>query len=144
MRHLEVFIDGASKGNPGKAGVGVVICREGEVVKNISEYIGVATNNCAEYRAFIRALEEARSLGASELIVHTDSELLYRQINKLYKVRHENILDLYTQATGLIAGFDKVRLVHVSREQNTGADKLATLAVQKHVKACTKVASLRI
>ena len=80
MRALEIYIDGASKGNPGPSGVGVVICRDGETIKNISSYIGHATNNVAEYTALIYALEEALIMKAESLKINTDSQLLHRQL----------------------------------------------------------------
>ena len=86
MSHLEIYIDGASKGNPGHSGVGIVILREGRVIKNISGYIGKVTNNVAEYTALIYALEEALKLEAKSLKINTDSQLLARQLNKIYKV----------------------------------------------------------
>lgn len=131
MRRLEIYIDGAAKGNPGPAGVGVIICRDGAVLKNVSNYIGHATNNVAEYTALIHALQEALILKAEELKINTDSQLLYRQINKVYKVRHPQILSLYNQALRLIEAFKHVDIKHIPREQNSGADKLATKAVKE-------------
>ena len=128
---LEVYIDGASSGNPGPAGVGVVICSDGRVIKNISEYIGRATNNIAEYTALIYALQEALILKAGSLAISTDSELLYRQIKKIYKVRNPDISVLYNQALHLMSAFREVSIRHIPREQNTGADKLATRAVKE-------------
>jgi len=131
---LEVYIDGASKGNPGPAGIGVVICRDSEVIKNISSYIGEHTNNVAEYTALLYALQEAMILKADSLTIHTDSELLFRQIKRLYKVRHPNIVGLYNQALHLMSAFKEVSLRHIPREQNRGADKLANLAVKRQKK----------
>lgn len=87
MNELELYIDGASKGNPGPSGIGVIICRNGETIKNISSYIGNATNNIAEYTALIYALEEALILKAEVLKINTDSELLYKQLRRDYKVK---------------------------------------------------------
>jgi len=131
---LEIYIDGASKGNPGPAGIGVVILRGSEVIKNISSYIGEQTNNVAEYTALLYALQEAMILKADSLTIHTDSELLFRQIKRLYKVRHPNILGLYNQALHLMSAFKEVSLHHIPREQNRGADTLANLAVKKQKK----------
>jgi len=130
MRHFEIFIDGASKGNPGPSGIGVVICHQGQVIKNISNYIGQATNNIAEYTALIYALQEALILKAESLKINTDSQLLARQLNKIYKVKHENIINLYNQANRLITAFKKVDINHIRREENRGADKLADLGAQ--------------
>jgi len=131
MTELDIYIDGASRGNPGPAGVGVVICRGGGVVKNVSEYIGEATNNVAEYTALIYALQEALILKARVVKISTDSELLYRQIKKIYKVKNPNICGLYNQALHLMSGFREVSIRHIPREQNIGADKLATKAVKE-------------
>jgi ribonuclease HI len=130
MSHLDIYIDGASKGNPGHSGVGIVIYREGLRIKNISNYIGTATNNVAEYTALIYALEEALLLKAKSLKINTDSQLLARQLNKIYKVKHAGIINLYNRAVHLLTGFEKVVIKHIPREENILADKLATQAVK--------------
>ncbi|MDD5431812.1 MAG: ribonuclease HI family protein [Candidatus Omnitrophica bacterium] len=135
MNKIDLYIDGASKGNPGPAGIGVVLCSGGEVVKNISDFIGNATNNVAEYTALIYGLQEALILKARILQINTDSQLLARQINKDYKVKHPNIIPLYNQAIRLIQGFEEVCVKHIPREENSGADKLANLAIKKAVKS---------
>lgn len=134
MRELEIYIDGASKGNPGPSGIGVVICQDGQVLKNISNYIGSSTNNLAEYTALIYALQEALILRAKSLKINTDSELLYRQIKKEYKVRNHNILGLYNQVLHLMSAFKEVSIKHISRNENKGADKLATRAIKEATK----------
>lgn len=131
MKELEIYIDGSSSGNPGPSGIGVVICRKGETIKNISSFIGKATNNIAEYTALIYALEEALILKAEVLNINTDSQLLCRQIKKIYKVKNPNILGLYNQATHLMSGFKQVRINNIPREKNSGADKLATKAIKE-------------
>jgi len=143
MKEFEIYIDGASKGNPGPSGIGVVICQGEETVKNISTYIGQATNNIAEYTALIYALQEALILKAEVLRINTDSQLLARQLNKVYKVKHENIIGLYNQALNLLAGFKKVSIRDIPREENKEADKLATLAVKKELEkpACRQAGS---
>lgn len=130
MNRLEIYIDGASKGNPGPAGVGVVICRKGAVVKNISRYIGTATNNFAEYNALIFGLEEALILKAESLVIYSDSQLVCRQIKKEYKVKSINIIGLYKQAQRLLSAFKEISIKNIPREENRGADKLANLAVK--------------
>lgn len=134
MKELEIYIDGASKGNPGPSGIGVVICRGEETLRNISTYIGEATNNVAEYTALIYALQEALILKAEILKINTDSQLLARQLNKVYKVRHENIIGLYNQALRLLSGFKEVCIKDIPREENKGADRLATQAIKKELK----------
>lgn len=133
MNHLEIYIDGASKGNPGHSGVGIIIYQDGRLIKNISNYIGLATNNVAEYTALVYALEEALLLKAKNLKINTDSQLLARQLNKIYKVRHAGIINLYNQALRLLTGFEKVLINHIPREKNYLADKLATQAIKKNL-----------
>ncbi len=134
MNCLEIYIDGASKGNPGHSGVGIVIYRNGQVLKRISSYIGKTTNNIAEYTALIYALEEALLLKAKSLKINTDSQLLARQINRIYKVKHEGLIGLYERAVHLLSGFDKVLVNHIPREENSCADKLATEAIKATLK----------
>lgn len=128
---LELFIDGACLGNPGHSGIGVVIKKDGLIIKNLSVYIGEATNNIAEYSALIFGLQEAILLKAKTLKINSDSELLCRQINKQYKVKSTNIIGLYNQALHLISGFTEVEINHVPREQNSDADRLASQAAKE-------------
>ncbi|MDD5730476.1 MAG: ribonuclease HI family protein [Candidatus Omnitrophica bacterium] len=128
---LEIYIDGASKGNPVHSGIGIVIFSVKEVIKNLSRYIGQATNNVAEYTALIYALQESLLLKADNIKINTDSELLSRQLNKIYKVKNPNIQCLYSQATRLMSGFKKVSVNHIRREENAEADRLATKAVKE-------------
>ena len=135
MKELKIYIDGASKGNPGPSGIGVIICRDSQTIKNISSYIGNTTNNVAEYTALIYALQEALKLKAEILNINTDSELLCRQVNKIYKIKSPNILGLYNQVTHLISGFKQVTITNIPREENRGADKLATKAIKQKLQA---------
>ena len=132
MRGIDIYIDGASKGNPGPSGIGVVIYSAGQAVKNISNYIGNATNNVAEYTALIYALQEALILKAEVLHINTDSQLLYRQIKKVYKVKNSNIIGLYNHAVHLMSAFKKVSIKNITREENRAADKLASKAARNH------------
>jgi len=134
MNELEIYIDGASRGNPGPSGIGVVICRSGEVFKNIYSYIGNTTNNVAEYTALIYGLQEALKLKAEILKINTDSQLLHKQIIKVYKVKNVNISGLYDQALRLISAFKRVSIREIPREENKGADKLATRAINEELK----------
>ena len=134
MKEIEIYIDGASKGNPGPSGIGVVICNNGQTIKNISSYIGNTTNNVAEYTALIYALEEALILKAQALKVNTDSQLLYRQIKRIYKVKNPNIIGLYNQVLHLKSAFKEVNFSNIPREENRGADKLATQAIKQQLK----------
>lgn len=128
---LEIHIDGASKGNPGPASVGVIIDQDGKRIAEIAKPIGEATNNFAEYSALIVALEEAKNLNAEHLRVFTDSELLYHQLKGKYKIKSDNLKGLYKQANELARGFKKIELKHVLREENQEADKLASSVFKK-------------
>ena len=127
---LEIYIDGASKGNPGPAGIGVVICRTGKTIKNISQYIGEASNNFAEYTALIYGLQEALILKAIYVLVKTDSQLLAKQIKGEYKIKNATLKSLYSQANHLLRGFKNYDIIQIPREENKGADKLASLAIK--------------
>jgi ribonuclease HI len=133
MNELEIFIDGASKGNPGPSGIGVIISKNGKVIRQISRFIGHATNNIAEYSALIFCLQESLLLKAEILDIKSDSELLCRQINGKYKVKNSNIIGLYEQARQLISGFKTVHIEHILREHNSAADSLATKAVKEAI-----------
>ena len=132
MSTLEIFTDGACRGNPGPAGIGVVIFDEnGQVVKNISQAIGQATNNLAEYTALIYALQGALVLKASRVRIHTDSELLYRQLKGEYKIKNEKLKTLFDQVQHLKQRFAGFEMKLIPREENQEADRLATKAVAK-------------
>jgi len=133
MSKVTIYTDGASKGNPGDAGIGVVITAEdGTVLAEIGEYIGKTTNNVAEYSALIRGLTEAAELGATTLEISTDSELMARQLAGIYKVKSPLLRPLYEQAVTLLRHFRKVSISHVFRECNKRADELANEGVKKH------------
>ena len=128
-----INIDGACSGNPGPAGLGVLICHpSGEVYEEISEYIGEATNNIAEYRAFIKALERARVLELKRIAIYSDSELLVKQVLGEYKINNKQILRLVTEASEICKSFKKLYLRYIPREKNSKADKLARMAVKHH------------
>ncbi|MFA6349557.1 MAG: ribonuclease HI family protein [Candidatus Omnitrophota bacterium] len=131
MKEIEIFIDGAAKGNPGPAGIGVVICQGGVTIKNIDKYIGKATNNVAEYTALIYGLKECISMGAECIKINTDSQLLCRQINGIYKIKSANLMQLYNQVLLLSSAFKKMTIEHIRRDKNVGADKLANKAVKE-------------
>jgi ribonuclease HI len=119
-----LYADGASLGNPGDSGIGAVIKTETRT-REVSEHIGVATNNVAEYSALIRGLEEAHGLGATELEVNLDSELLVKQIRGEYRVRNRNLKPLFIKAMALLGSFRSYSIKHVPREMNKRADRLA-------------------
>jgi ribonuclease HI len=131
-----LMVDGAARGNPGEAGCGAVICDEtGAAVKELCRYLGQATtNNVAEYEALIMGLEGVLALGGKELRVQSDSELLVRQLNGLYRVKDEKLKKLYHKALGLLQQLETCRIVHVVREQNRLADRLANQAIDDTLK----------
>jgi ribonuclease HI len=130
--YLVAHVDGGARGNPGPAGYGVVIEDEaGHPVARLSRYLGHQTNNYAEYSGLLAALEYALAHGHKALEVVSDSELLVRQMNGLYKVRAPQLLDLYRQAKSQAAQLDFFRIRHVRREQNRQADALANRAMDE-------------
>jgi len=136
---LTVACDGASRGNPGPAGIGVVIADpNGEVVAEIAEGIGIATNNVAEYTAAIRGLERARSLDAELVLLRSDSRLLVEQLAGRFKVKNAVLQRLHARARSLVEGFDEVRFEHVPRERNTAADRLANRGVDAWLASHTR------
>jgi len=130
---LTIFTDGGARGNPGPAGIGVVIKSSGKTVKAYGKYIGETTNNQAEYRALVSALESAKEMGATEVEIFMDSELVVKQLKGEYKVRDAELAPLYLKIHNLRAGFKKFFVAHVRREKNKEADKLVNDAIDKHV-----------
>ncbi len=127
---LVAYTDGASRGNPGAAAFGaVVLDATGAELRAISEPIGVATNNVAEYRGAIAAVQAALELGASALDLRMDSELIVRQLEGRYRVRNAGLKPLFAQLRGLLDQLDAVAIRHVPREQNRRADALANAAL---------------
>jgi ribonuclease HI len=125
-----VHVDGGARGNPGPAAIGVVVSdSDGQVLDEVAERIGVATNNVAEYRAVLRGLERARALGAREVEIVNDSELVARQLTGAYKVKHPAMKPLYEQAISALHAFDGWRIRSVPRAQNARADELVNEAL---------------
>ena len=123
-------MDGGARGNPGPAAVGVVISTpDGEVLGEVSERIGVATNNVAEYRALLRGLELARGLSAREVEIVNDSELVARQLTGVYKVKHPALKPLYAEAMAALRTFDRWQVQSVPRADNARADELVNEAL---------------
>ncbi|HQD36385.1 MAG TPA: ribonuclease HI family protein [Thermodesulfovibrio thiophilus] len=129
----KIYCDGASRGNPGDAGIGCLIILDNKKIE-ISEYIGKTTNNVAEYTALIRGLEEALKERAEEIEIISDSELLVRQINGIYKVKNTKLIPLYERVKELLNKFKKYQIFHVYRENNFIADSLAKEASCKQQK----------
>lgn len=129
---LTINTDGLSKNNPGQAAIGAVLRNaRKEKVATISQAIGIATNNVAEYRAVIAALEKALGLGAKQVEVLSDSELMVEQLNGRYKVKSEGLRPLHVEATRLMGRFEKVTVKYIPRERNTEADALANAAIKR-------------
>ncbi|HSR95371.1 MAG TPA: ribonuclease HI family protein [Solirubrobacterales bacterium] len=127
---LVVNVDGGARGNPGPAAVGAVVqLPGGEVLEERAERIGTATNNVAEYRAVLLGIERAAELGASELELVGDSELIVRQVKGEYKVKDETLRGLHAEVKRALRPFAQWSIRHVRREQNTEADRLVNAAL---------------
>ena len=129
-----LFTDGASKGNPGPAGAGWVLLNDqnSPAVKEC-KFLGQATNNEAEYQALILGLQQALSCGIQEIRIHMDSELLVRQINGLYRVKNSRLALFFRQVQDLLLKFSKYDIIHIPREQNREADRMANEAIKRKV-----------
>lgn len=124
-----MHIDGASRGNPGRAAYAVVLARPGQPVVEEAEVIGTASNNVAEYTALVEGLRLAEELGVKRLSVFSDSELMVKQMNGVYRVKNPELLQLYQEAKRGAAKLENVIITHVRREQNSRADALCNLAL---------------
>lgn len=128
---LLIHTDGAARGNPGPAGAGAILrdAATGEVLAEIAQGLGRATNNVAEWTAVRLALEEARRLGASRVDLRMDSELVARQITGIYRVKHPDLKPIHAAVMALLRGFDGYTIGHVPRELNKDADRLSNVAI---------------
>lgn len=132
MKRLKIFFDGSSKGNPGPAGLGVIIFDErGRELRRIGRSLGVKTNNEAEYYALLKALEEALKLGAKTVDLYSDSMLLVKQLKGEYKVKAPRLKKLYQRALNLSSRLDKISIHYISRRLNREADTLAKDAAKR-------------
>ncbi|MDY6854739.1 MAG: ribonuclease HI family protein [Thermodesulfobacteriota bacterium] len=130
--HLHLYTDGASRGNPGEAGAGVVILdKAGNVIKESKEYLGNTTNNSAEYRALILGLQEVLKLGGTKVNIFSDSELMVKQIKGFYNVKNQGLILLYNEVNELLEKFIKYDIKHIKRARNSHADRLANEAIDK-------------
>lgn len=127
MAKISVFIDGAARGNPGPAGIGIHI----QNIKDIHDYIGETTNNVAEYTALLRGLEETLLLGYKEADFFSDSELLVKQMKGEYRVKDEKLKPLFMNAQMLVKRFKHFSITHIRREKNKEADELANLGIDR-------------
>jgi ribonuclease HI len=125
-----IHVDGGSRGTPGPAaGAAIVSSPDGELLDQAAELLGVATNNVAEYRGLLLGLQRARELGATEVELINDSELVARQLTGAYKVKHPDMRPLHSQAVAALGAFDRWSIRSVPREQNAQADALVNAAL---------------
>jgi len=130
---LIIYTDGGARGNPGPAAIGIVIkSNSGSLLKTFGRYIGVSTNNQAEYRALIAALEEAKKMGAERIKCFLDSELLVKQLKREYRVKDKDLQSLFVQAWNLTINFKNVSFNHIPRERNKEADLAVNKALDGH------------
>jgi ribonuclease HI len=131
---LVIYTDGACRGNPGEGGAGVVFeDGEGKEVTTIQRYLGLVTNNVAEYRALLIALEVAQEFNAKRIRLFLDSELVVKQIKGEYRVKNSNIKPLYEVVKAAISAFEEVQITHIPRDKNKRADLLANAAIDEHI-----------
>jgi ribonuclease HI len=132
LKGLTIYTDGASRGNPGESGAGVIIYNHsGEVVKKVKAYLGTTTNNVAEYMALIIALKEAISMKADAVQLFSDSELMVRQITGIYRIKDSKMQVLAREAKKLVAHFIRFEIRSIERGHNKEADELANLAIDE-------------
>jgi ribonuclease HI len=128
-----MFADGGSRGNPGPAASGAVLFDEGgTVLREVGTYLGVATNNVAEWTGLVTGLEAALELGVDDLAVRLDSELVVKQISGAYRVKHEGLIPLHAKAKALLRKFARVDVQHVRRKENAAADALVNQVLDAH------------
>jgi ribonuclease HI len=133
MSKYLLYTDGAARGNPGPAGAGAYICAlDGEVVAEIAEYLGETTNNVAEYQALLSGLRKLVEIGAEEIEIRADSELMVKQIKGEYRVKHPNLKPLFQEALALLKKIPRYSIKHIEREKNKEADRLANRAIDEH------------
>jgi len=121
----KLFADGGSRGNPGPAASGAVLYAEdGSILAEVGDYLGIATNNVAEWHALRAGLERARELGVRDITIRLDSELVVRQVTGVYKVKHADLIPLAAKVKALLRSFTSVDIGHVPRKQNAAADAL--------------------
>lgn len=136
-KKLRIHTDGGARGNPGPAGIGAVLEEwkhdEWHLAAEISRYIGETTNNQAEYRALVAALEAAKELGADEVDCLLDSELIVKQLHHEYRVKDKDLVPLFLKVWNLGTGFKHVSYQHIRREHNKHADRLVNEAIDAHL-----------
>jgi len=133
-KKLIIYTDGGARGNPGPAGIGIVVCHgqnENNILGQYKKYIGETTNNQAEYQAVVFGLQKAKEMKAEEVEVRLDSELVCSQLNMEYKIKNKDFQDSFIKIWNLRQSFKKVTFKHIRREQNRLADKLVNQAIDK-------------
>ncbi|RKH00800.1 reverse transcriptase-like protein [Corallococcus sp. CA047B] len=134
LNRVRVYSDGAARGNPGPAGAGAVLMdTQGAVIARLGKFLGHQTNNHAEYMGLLLGLQHARTLGAREVEVYADSELLIRQLDGRYQVKSATLKPLFQEAQKLLKTFSKVKLAHVPRAQNAEADEMSNRAIDERL-----------
>jgi len=129
---IRVYSDGAARGNPGLAGAGAVLVEpNGRVVERLGKFLGVQTNNYAEYMGLLLGLKRAKDLGVQEVEVFADSELMIRQLNGTYQVKSPSLRPLYEEVLELLNQFGRFKLVHLPREMNAMADEMSNRAIDE-------------
>ncbi len=132
--HIKIYVDGASRGNPGPSGIGVVIIGDdGTVIDEGSHFLGERTNNQAEYEALIFGLSMASEFNPGRVSVFSDSELLVKQLRGEFRVKNESLKPLFRKAADLIGSLGVVDIIHVPRDENRRADKLANFSIDRNV-----------
>ncbi|MCM8803647.1 MAG: ribonuclease HI family protein [Candidatus Omnitrophica bacterium] len=131
MDKIEIYIDGTSKGNPGKSSYGIVVFKNGKIYKKLGNQIGITTNNVAEYISLICALIECLNFKTDEVEVKSDSLLLVKQINGEYKVKDEELKILHFISKYLLSRYNNIKIKYIKREENKIADKIANLFLEK-------------
>ncbi|MFQ6104167.1 MAG: ribonuclease HI family protein [Candidatus Glassbacteria bacterium] len=126
-----VYIDGASRGNPGPSGAGIVIEVPGGEKREVSRYLGERTNNQAEYEAFKLALEELKGLGVRKACFYSDSELLVRQLRAEYRIRNEGLRPLFGRVLSMLSDLEAYEIELIDRKSNKRADQLANFAIDR-------------
>jgi ribonuclease HI len=134
FERLRVYSDGAARGNPGLSGAGAVLVEpSGQIVDRLGKFLGVHTNNYAEYMGLLIGLRRAKDLGVREVEVFADSELMIRQLGGRYQVKSATLRPLYEEAVKLLNDFSRVKLVHVPREMNKAADEMSNRAIDERM-----------
>lgn len=132
LKHLKIYFDGGSRGNPGPSAVGAVLYDDKDKkLEQLSSYIGDHTNNMAEYMALDSVLDMAQKYKCSRIILFTDSKLLHNQVKKIWKIKDKNILEIFLNISKKLAGYDVVDLRLIPREKNREADRLVNQALDK-------------